>query len=98
MKIVLFCSGGYSTSLLVNKMIAAGKDINLDVEVSAHSVVETLKYGMDADVILLGPQIRFRLDKVIEDVYPTPVGVIEMRSYGIADGMAVLKQALGLLQ
>jgi PTS system cellobiose-specific IIB component len=51
------------------------------------------------DVILLGPQIRFRLAEVKKKADPLgkPVGVIEMRAYGTMDGQSAITQARQLL-
>lgn len=97
MKIVLFCSGGYSTSLLVKKMEKVAQDSNIKLEVSAHGIGEIDRYSEGADLVLLGPQIRFKLAKIKADLSPIPVEVIDMKSYAIADGEAVLKQALKYL-
>lgn len=96
-KIRLFCSAGMSTSLLVSKMQAAAKKKNLEVDICAYSEAEVSEKGIEADVILLGPQIKY-MSKSIKDMYPEkPVEVIDMRSYGVMDGNAVLEKALSLL-
>lgn len=89
-KITLFCSAGMSTSLLVNKMKEAAKAQGKDYEIAAFSMNEAPEKGKEADVILLGPQVRFAKDK-IQGMFPDkPVDVIDMRSYGLMDGKAAL--------
>ncbi len=39
-KIRLFCAGGLTTTLLVNKMKAAATAIDFEVDISAHPVIE----------------------------------------------------------
>lgn len=96
--IVLFCSAGMSTSVMVKKMEEAAKAMNYDCKIAAYSVSEATTYGPDADIILLGPQIRFNLNKVRGLLPGKIVEVIDMRAYGMLDGKAVIsfvKQKLG---
>ena len=61
MKVLLICSAGMSTSLLVNNMLKFA---------DAGDVVDALPFGEleekidNYDVVLLGPQIRFKLKEV----------------------------------
>ena len=63
-RIVLFCAGGMSTSLLVNKMrdaaAAAGKNYSID----AYGLSSVDKYAPEADCILLGPQVRYAMKQL----------------------------------
>lgn len=96
-KILLVCSAGMSTSMLVKKMLEAASKINYEVIIEAHSISEVRTIGRNWDVILLGPQVRFQL-KDIKDFFPTkPIDSIEMKSYGRMDGENVLIQAKMLL-
>lgn len=96
-KITLFCSAGMSTSLLVNKMKEAASAVGKDYEIAAYSMNEAPEKGKTADVILLGPQVRFAKDK-IHGMFPdTPIDVIDMRVYGLMDGkgaLAIAEKAL----
>ena len=82
-RILLCCAGGMSTSLLVTKMEQA-------TEVKNHS--------QDADVILLGPQVRYLEKSIADDANGVPAYLIDMRDYGKMDGKAVLTFALNKLQ
>lgn len=90
--IVLLCAAGMSTSLLVTKMRTVASNEGFECEINAYSVAEAEKVGQFADVILLGPQVRFELERV-KKVVNCPVEAIEMRSYGMMDGVKVLQQA-----
>ncbi len=92
-KITLFCSAGMSTSLLVNKMREAAAAGGKDYEINAYSMNESPKYGPDADVILLGPQVRFAEKKFRQQFPDKEIDVIDMRSYGLMDGKAALALA-----
>lgn len=92
--IVLFCAAGMSTSLLVEKMRAAAKDMNYECDIHAYSLSELNTKGPEADCILLGPQVRYQLSKVTQALPDKPVAVIDMRLYGMMKGKEVLQQAI----
>lgn len=96
-KIVLLCSAGMSTSLLVTKMRQHAAEIDYAVEVDAYSVSEATREAKDADLVLLGPQVRFNLSAIQKQLPGKPVDVIDMRAYGMMDGAAVIKQAKEIL-
>ncbi|NLL74232.1 MAG: PTS sugar transporter subunit IIB [Erysipelothrix sp.] len=96
-KIVLLCSAGMSTSILVTKMQQAAADQGYEVEVSAHSVSEATRVGANADIILLGPQVRFNLSNVQKQLPGKPVEVIDMRAYGTMNGEAVINEVKKVL-
>ena len=96
-KVILFCSAGMSTSALVRKMEEAAKEMNYEVHVEAHSVSETARKGPDADVVLLGPQVRFSLEDTKKKLPGVPVEVIGMREYGTMNGKAVIEQVKKIL-
>lgn len=97
-KIVLLCTLGMSTSLLVSKMRKAAKKLNVECSIIAVGECELKKYENEADVIMLGPQVRYltsRLRKKIgEDL---PIGLIGSADYGTMNGEKVLIQALELI-
>lgn len=96
-KIVLLCSAGMSTSILVNKMRQSAADRGFDAEVNAFSVTEAENVGRDADVILLGPQIKFNLTQIKELLPDKIVEVIDMRAYGTMNGEKIIDRVLTLL-
>lgn len=100
--IMLVCSAGMSTSLLVSKMKKSAAEKGLDAEIFANSANEadgTLA-SKDVDVLLLGPQVRFmkaQFEKKVEGK-GIPVDVINMQDYGMVNGEKVLQAALDLLE
>ena len=64
MNILLVCAAGMSTSLLVNKMNEAAKAKGMELEINAYPIGSLDKYASAADVILLGPQVRYELNNV----------------------------------
>lgn len=99
-KIMLVCSAGMSTSLLVTKMKAASQKMNLEIDVFAVAEADAKNHYERADIVLLGPQVRFLKDKIEKEVkaYSIPVSVIDSISYGMMDGKKVLESALDSLK
>ncbi|MFI3116220.1 MAG: PTS sugar transporter subunit IIB [Clostridia bacterium] len=98
-KILLICSAGMSTSMLVTKMKVAAETIDTETEIWAVGYADQASNIQKADIILLGPQVRYLKDS-IEDALdePKPVHVIDMAAYGAMDGKKVLDFALEKLQ
>lgn len=101
LKIMLACSAGMSTSLLVTRMEKAAAERGLECKIWAVSETAlTTEYTNDpCDVLLIGPQVRFRLNSIKEQTKgEVPVEVIDMRTYGMMDGSKVLDQALKMYE
>ena len=98
MRILLVCAAGMSTSLLVNNMLKAAKEKEMDVHIEAHPVSQSDRYGPDSDVILLGPQVRYELNKMKNKYPDKPVEMINMQDYGRMDGSKVLQTAIELIE
>lgn len=94
----LFCQAGLSTSHLVKKMKEAAEERGLDVSIEAYPESDITNRLENVDVALIGPQVRFRLDKIktICDDHGVPVDVIPMVDYGMLNGDKVLNFALNL--
>ncbi|EQF22432.1 lichenan-specific phosphotransferase enzyme IIB component [Clostridioides difficile CD160] len=97
-KIMLACSAGMSTSLLVNKMESAAKENGIESQIWAIPESTIQNEIEKCDVLLLGPQVRYILPKAqeIAKPYNIPVEVINMMHYGTVDGKAVLNRAIEL--
>jgi len=100
--IMLVCSAGMSTSLLVTKMEKAATARGIDAEIFAVSAAEanTNIETKHLDVLLLGPQVRFmkaQFEKKL-DGKDIPLEVINMQDYGMMNGENVLDQALKLIK
>ncbi|MBY2477319.1 PTS sugar transporter subunit IIB [Clostridioides difficile] len=98
MKIMLACSAGMSTSLLVNKMESAAKENGIESQIWAIPESTIQNEIEKCDVLLLGPQVRYILPKAqeIAKSHNVPVEVINMMHYGTVDGKAVLNRAIEL--
>ena len=93
-KIVLVCNAGMSTSMLVKKMREEAVAQNIECTIDAYPVAEVSNHK-DADVILLGPQVRYELNNITNLMNPIKVEAIDPMAYGMMDAKKVLKQALG---
>lgn len=100
-KILLSCSAGMSTSLLVSKMKDVAEQQEISVQIEAVSSDNAFSMLNDYDVLLIGPQMRFmkrKFEKYIKDQsIDIPIDIIDTVAYGRIDGSGVLKQALNLI-
>ncbi|CAC97062.1 PTS sugar transporter subunit IIB [Listeria innocua] len=97
--IMLVCSAGMSTSLLVKKMTEAIENNHVDATVIAVAEADFDKYKGNVDVVLLAPQVRFlekNLKRVL-DPLGIPVSIINGIDYGTMDGEKVLNDALAMI-
>ena len=99
-RIVLCCAAGMSTSMLVNKMKAEAQQRALALEIYAVPVAEFERELPNADVILLGPQVKYMQQDLQKqaDKYGIRVEPINMMDYGMQKGAAVLDFALSLIE
>lgn len=99
-RITLVCGAGMSTSLLVVKMNDAAKKLGVEAKIIAVAEAELKHHIDDTDVLLLGPQVRFLLNKYKTAYEPKgiKVDVINSMDYGLMNGEKVLNHALTLLQ
>ena len=89
-KIVLLCAAGMSTSMLVNKMVQEAEKENYECTINAYAISTAAETGADADIILLGPQVRFHKEEVEKECPGVPVECIDMQAYGTLNGKKVL--------
>lgn len=98
-KILLCCSAGMSTSMLVKKMEQAAMERGIDCKITAMSVSNFDDAIIEYDVCLLGPQVRFQLEelKKVADEHGKNIAAISAQDYGMMKGNEVLTQALELI-
>ncbi|MDO4432234.1 MAG: PTS sugar transporter subunit IIB [Aerococcaceae bacterium] len=99
--IVLVCSAGMSTSMLVKKMEAAAQEESFECTIKAIASTEAIEYAKEGntDVILLGPQVKFMESKFKSELseYQIPIEMIKIQDYGTMNGKNVLEQAKKIL-
>lgn len=93
-RVLIVCSWGMSTSLLVDSLLAAAEAVGYSLSVEALSAGEYAARVDECDVVLIAPQIR-HLRKSIEKLAFSagkPVAMIEPFHYATMNGQAVLEQ------
>src|ERR1700737_3325876 len=97
-RVLIVCSWGMSTSLLVDSMLAAAVGRKCELTVEALSAGEYAAKVEECNGGLIAPKIR-HLRKSIEKLAMSvgkPVALIEPFHYATMNGQAVLEQALQL--
>ena len=101
-KIYLFCSAGMSTSMLANIMqkVADSHKLPLEVKAFPDSKIDEIVEEKHPDVILLGPQVKYRYKEISSRYENTgvPIEVINSADYGMMDGEKILKHAIKLIK
>ena len=98
-KIMLCCSSGMSTSLLVKKMQEEAARRGLEADIRAYGASEFEVQVPQYQVVLLGPQVKYMLPDMQGRAaeHGIPVDVINMMDYGMQRGDKVLDHALSLI-
>ena len=99
-RIMLCCSAGMSTSMLVRKMVEEAETRGLPVKIDAYGVAELDTQFPNYQVVLLGPQVKYMLTTLSEKAATqgVPVKAIDMMDYGMQRGDKVLDYALSLIE
>ncbi|OCN06196.1 PTS sugar transporter subunit IIB [Erysipelotrichaceae bacterium MTC7] len=84
MKILLVCAGGISTSLLMKKMKKYWEEQSIELEIDAVGISDYSEVYSNYDIILVGPQIGYRLEE-IKETTNIPCAVIESFDYAVAN-------------
>ena len=99
-RVLIVCSWGMSTSLLVDSLLAAAEAVAFELSVEALSAGEYASKVDACEVVLIAPQIR-HLRKSIEKLATSvgkPVAMIEPFHYATMNGQAVLEQVVLLVK
>lgn len=98
--IVLLCQYGASTGLVANKIKEAATARGIEVTVNAYSAGSIGDVINTADIILLGPQVRFRLNGFLKEYGDKGVPIVAMQptDYGRLNGEGILNTALAELE
>lgn len=96
MKLLLICAAGASTSILMRKLKKYADGKGLDFDVAARSMAEYEDCYREYDVILLGPQISYKKNQIIENT-GKPVDVVAQLDYALGNAENIFKQIDGML-
>ncbi|MDR1991325.1 MAG: PTS sugar transporter subunit IIB [Mycoplasmataceae bacterium] len=97
-KILLLCSAGMSTSMLVKKMKEDARTNGWDWYIEAKGMGESKGELNNWDLIMLGPQVSYALNDV-KSLTSKPVVIIPGAVYAIAKGSeanAIVKKTLNI--
>lgn len=97
MNVLLVCSMGASTASMCKRIDAAAAEEGMELTTTAVPMAMMGDKIDWADVVLIGPQIRFMLEKVRASAKGKPVEAIDMMAYGTMDGAKVLAQIKGMI-
>ena len=92
MKILLVCAGGMSTGLLMNKMKVYWDQQGKELTINAVGLGEYEDVYKDYDIIMVGPQVGYRLAQIKADT-GLPCDIIPSFDYAIANCPNIMKPA-----
>lgn len=95
MRVLVICGQGMSTSLLVQNMYRYAQEGD---SIKAASAGELKDFIQDVDVILVGPQIRYKLKSLqaLAQAHSVKIAMIDARAYGRLDGAIAYQQSYQL--
>lgn len=96
-KILLICSTGMTSAFLVEKMKKVVQEKAIPVEIAATSDALSDEFIGKVNAVMLGPQVKYLLEKVKERFSTVPVDVIKIDDYSTLNVEKVLKRALEVL-
>lgn len=87
----LLCAAGTSTQVLAKKVQETADNLGLEMHVTAGPVTGDDEVAT-ADLLLLTPQVEFKLD-LVKVTYPEKkIAVIEPEAFAAADAQAIIAQ------
>jgi len=98
-RILLLCSAGMSTSMVVKKMREAAAAKGIAAEIDAFGLEAFQENLNKYDIFLLGPQVRFKKDdfQKVASTVGKKVEVINQMDYGMLKGEKIFEWALTLI-
>lgn len=97
MKILVICGQGMSTSLMVQSMYKYAEEGDIIKAASAGELKDLID---DYDIILVGPQIRYKMKSIMKMAldHHRPAQLVDTVAYGRLNGKAVFEQAKKIYQ
>jgi PTS system cellobiose-specific IIB component len=92
-KVLIVCQGGMSSSFVVNKIKAAFRDHNEEIEMHAYAAMELVDYIDEVETVLVAPNVTYMMDNIEATCKAhgmEPI-VIPLDYYGQMDGEAIRK-------
>lgn len=95
-RVLLCCSAGMSTSILVKKMMDWFDDNDIDIRVEAMPLSQAQARINEFDIVLIAPQIGHAINEV-KELTSSPIKIIPGEIYQTGSGKEVAQLALGML-
>lgn len=94
MNLILCCNAGMSTSILVKKIEKYCEGIGKDIKIQAIPIENLKNHIEKIDMVLLGPQIRFKAKEVEElcNRYNKKYDIIPFTLYGTMNEKKILEE------
>ncbi|MCZ6444142.1 PTS sugar transporter subunit IIB [Escherichia coli] len=98
-KILLVCAAGMSTSMLMKRMKDYANSVYYESVIEAHGVDVLKDVIANYDVVLVAPQIRFKLTEIqkLAEMNGKKSEAISPLLYGAMNGEKVYQQAVDLI-
>lgn len=96
MKILLVCALGMSTGLLMLKMEEYWAEQGVELKVDAVSIGDFADVCHDYDIIMVGPQMAYRINEIVEGSGGMTVAAIPAADYAIHNCANIMKLAQDL--
>ena len=93
----LYCQQGATTKMLTDKITAYVAKKGYDIDVAAAPFSLMAESAKSADVILLAPQVRFKLEEVKKSYPDKLVMAVDMADYGMMAGDRIVEKILAVL-
>jgi PTS system cellobiose-specific IIB component len=98
MRILIVCGAGASSGFIAQRMRKAAKSRGIEAQIDARSEAELEEHIADADVLLVGPHLKYMIDEVTETAtrHGVKTALLPQKIYGSLDGAGALDLALSL--
>lgn len=99
-KIALICQYGASTGMFAARMKQTAKKFNIEMTAKAYPDSQLESIIDVHDIILLGPQVGFKKDDIINRYpqYAKKIYLIDSVDFGMMNGEKVLKQIIKIME
>lgn len=91
-KILLCCTGGMTTGYFAEKMNAYCEARNLPYDIQATAYYHLKNIYHNYSLILIAPQLRYRVNQLMIELSPVKVDAIDARTFATYNCQALLKQ------
>ena len=88
----LLCAAGTSTQVLATKVQEMADKLGIELTIAAASIADVAETCADADLLLLTPQVEFKIDAVKMACPDKKIAVLDPAAFAEVDVEAVIAQ------